>query len=400
MRALLGALSLPLVLTLAAPALPAQATRDDARLGPPPLPSYSTGTAVKDPDPRAKAVSLNVRRQVRGLTNPWDVEPIGGGRLLITERDSAHLLVWAGGTKRRVAFPSSRIWVSGETGLMSLAIDPRFGKTGRFYTCSGWNKRGGGHDVRVNAWRLNDAATRARHVETLLGGFPTSSGRHGGCRLLIAKNGALVVGTGDAAQGTNPRNLKSLGGKTLRMDRMTGAPWPGNRFAGAANRHKRYVHTYGHRNVQGLAQRKDGSLWSVEHGPGIEDEVNRLKNGGDYGWHPVPGYNESVPMTDRSLPGRQYAARWSSGPTPATSGATWVYGERWGRLSGTLAVACLQGSRVIFMKFDSAGKLKWAKAPTRLRQFGRLRSVTNAPNGDLLVTTSNGSDDAVLRVSP
>ena len=40
--------------------------------------------------PRAKALpALQVRRQVRGLENPWDVKPIGGGRLLITERDSA-----------------------------------------------------------------------------------------------------------------------------------------------------------------------------------------------------------------------------------------------------------------------------------------------------------------------
>ena len=33
-------------------------------------------------------------------------------------------------------------------------------------------------------------------------------------------------------------------------------------------------------------------------------------------------------------------------------------------------------------------------------RFADLRSVTNAPNGDLLVTTPNGSDDRVLRVHP
>lgn len=284
---------------------------------------------------------------------------------------------------------------------MSLEVDPRFAKNGRFYTCSGWKKPGGGHDVRVTSWRLNDAATKASRIKTLLGGFPTSSGRHGGCRLLIAENGALIVGTGDAAQGTNPRDLTSLGGKTLRMDRKSGAPWPGNRFADAENRNKRYVLTFGHRNVQGLAQRKDGSLWSAEHGPDRDDEINKLKNGRDYGWHPVPGYNESVPMTDQSLPGRQIAARWRSGtPTRATSGAAWVQGKEWGTFNGTLAVAALKSSRLIFMKFDKAGRFMWAKAPTSVRQFGRLRSVSNAPNGDLLVTTSNGSDDAVLRVSP
>ena len=43
--------------------------------------------------------------------------------------------------------------------------------------------------------------------------------------------------------------------------------------------------------------------------------------GRDYGWNPVPGYNEQVPMTDQSLPGKQIRARWRSGnPTLATSG--------------------------------------------------------------------------------
>ena len=51
------------------------------------------------------------------------------------------------------------------------------------------------------------------------------------------------------------------------LDRVTGAPWPTNPFINAANTQQRYVHTYGHRTVQGLAQRADGTLWSAEHGP-------------------------------------------------------------------------------------------------------------------------------------
>src|SRR5207237_525325 len=119
---------------------------------------------------------------------------------------------------------------------------------------------------------------------------------------------------------SNPRNLTSLGGKTLRLNRFTGRPWPTNPFRHARNAHKRYLQSYGHRNVQGLAERADGSLWSIEQGTDRDDEVNLLVDGGDYGYNPVPGYNESVPMTDPRLPGRQVAARWHSGyPTLATS---------------------------------------------------------------------------------
>ena len=292
--------------------------------------------------------------------------------------------------------------MSGETGLLGLAVDPEFGSNHRIYTCQGWLRPGGGHDVRVIAWHLDLAERRAIRITTLVGGFPTSSGRHGGCRLLIARNGALVVGTGDAAQGTNPENLHSLGGKTLRLDRLTGRPWPGNRFSHAADRTKRYLHTWGHRNVQGLAQRADGTLWSVEHGPDRDDEVNLLRNGHDYGWNPVPGYNESVPMTDHALPGPQTSARWSSGfPTLATSGASWVPAKGWGRYGGTLAVAILKSERVLFLRFDARGHFRSSVAPPVLRTFGRLRTVTTLPGGDLLVTTDNGGGaDRILRVRP
>ena len=97
------------------------------------------------------------------------------------------------------------------------------------------------------------------------------------------------MGTGDAATGTNPQDLTSLGGKTLRLDRTTGEPWPTNPYISSSNANSRYVLTYGHRNVQGLAQRADGTLWSAEHGPDRDDEINRISYNHNYGWDPTPG---------------------------------------------------------------------------------------------------------------
>jgi glucose/arabinose dehydrogenase len=412
MRSLVPALTLLLVAT-AAPACASDASGPGATPSPSPdssaaEPSGSASPgASASPRPSASAEAaalprLRVRRLVTGLDNPWDVKRLPGGTLLVSERDRARLSAYAGGERRTVRFPSGKVWVSGETGLMSLEVDPDFGDNRTFYTCSGWEKQAGGQDVRVVAWRLTEGARRAKQLRTVVAGFPTTSGRHGGCRLLMARNGAMFVGTGDAAVGTNPRDLTSLGGKTLRLDPATGDPWPGNPFENADNRRKRLVFSYGHRNVQGLAQRRDGTVWSVEHGSFRDDEVNRLRPGGDYGWHPVPGYNEEVPMTDQSLPGTQVAARWSSGtPTIATSGAAWVRGKKWGRLDGTLAVAALKASRVVFMKFDDRGRLQWTRSPKPLRQLGRLRSVTMTPDRAMLLTTDNdGGDDLVLRVSP
>ena len=351
---------------------------------------------------RAAYPALQVTRLVTGLDHPWDVRPLPGGQLLFTERDRATLSVWRDGRTRRLDFPSSEVWVSGETGLMGLEVDPDFATNHRVYTCQGGTRRGGGHDVRVVAWRLDDALTRATKVRTLVGGFPATSGRHGGCRLLIDRRGSLVVGTGDAATGTNPRDLRSLGGKTLRLDRFTGRPWPSNPFVDARNRTKRYVHTYGHRNVQGLAERRDGTLWSIEQGTDRDDEVNRLVRGGDYGYNPVPGYNESVPMTDQRLPGRQRGAVWRSGyPTLATSGGDFVEGPGLGAYSGTLAVAALKASRVVFLTLTRKGALRRVHVPDELRQYGRIRTVVDGPGSSFYVTTDNGGgSDAILLVTP
>ena len=84
------------------------------------------------------------RTVVAGLDIPWDVQRLPGGRLLITERDRARLSRDARRRRSTVGFPSGRVWVSGETGLMSLAVDPRFADNRRFYTCSGWVKPAAG----------------------------------------------------------------------------------------------------------------------------------------------------------------------------------------------------------------------------------------------------------------
>lgn len=364
-------------------------------------PADATPTTSVKPDPRPRELpSLRVTTVVGGLVNPWDVQSIGKGRLLFSQREARTItLVDADRDTHNVAFDNSNMWSSGETGLMGLEVDPGFAENRRIYTCSGWTKPNGSHDIRVLSWKLNADLTRMRRTDVLVSGLPTTSGRHGGCRLLIGASGALIVGTGDAAQTGNPQNRNSLGGKTLRLNRTTGAPWSKNKWADEKGK-QRYVFTYGHRNVQGLAQRSDGTLWSVEHGTYRDDEINRLGNGRNFGWQPGPGYDESRPMTDFSLPGKQYGARWRSGnPTIATSGATFVSGKEWGVLRGTLAVGCLAGERLMFVRFDANGKLKWTKAPAALKEFGRLRSVTRVGNA-LLVTTSNGSNDRILRITP
>lgn len=364
-------------------------------------PSGGTTPGFRTSDSRAPA--LRVTAIESHLSVPWDLTFLPDGSMLFTQRDLERItLRGPHGHKQVVADTPPNVWHSGETGMMSMLASRRFGRTRSFFTCYG-STASGTNDVRVSIWRLAKDNTSAHRTRTIVQGLPSTSGRHGGCRLRWGSEGALYIGTGDAATGTNPQDLTSGGGKVLRVVPRSGAGWPTNPFSHAANAMKRRIFTYGHRNVQGLALRSDGRMWSVEQGTDRDDEVNRLRGGGNYGWNPVPGYDESTPMTDYSLPGRQIGAKWHSGyPTIATSGGTWLTGKRWGSWQGCLAVATLKDSSLRILKFARDGTfLRGWISPELDGTYGRLRSPVMGPHHVLYITTSNDDgNDKILRVLP
>lgn len=332
------------------------------------------------------------RRTIGGFATPWDIDSLPDGTLLVTERPGALSSIAPGGTVRRaVTADLSDLFASGETGLMGLAIDPGFAANRRFYTCQGYQDptNPAARDIRVVVWTLSADAAVATRVGPLVAGLPLSSGRHGGYQLEFADDGSLFIGTGDAAIGTNPQNLASLGGKVLRVDPVTGAGWPSNPFAPSPNLDTRRIFTYGHRNVQGLSERPGTSqMWSVEHGPLRDDEINRLRPGGNAGWNPVPDYNESVPMTDTALPNAMPAA-WSTGsPTLAISGAEWLDNVGWGPLNRGLAVSALKGQGLWVYLFNVEGLSLGRSAP--LATGSRFRGLHQTADGSLWVTAENG----------
>jgi aldose sugar dehydrogenase len=345
------------------------------------------------PEPAAPApdgtTALAVEVVAGGLDNPWDVVQAPDGTLLVDERGGGFTAVLPDGTVREVRADLDDLFVDGETGLMGLALDPGFADDRRLYSCQG--DRDG--SIQVLAWTVAaDWSSLTRVDDPLIGGLPlnTSSGRHGGCRLEFAPDGALLVGTGDSANGTVSQDPESLGGKVLRADPVTGDV---------------EVWTLGHRNVQGLAVRPGGTqVFSVEHGPDRDDEVNLLRDGGNYGWDPDGGgsYDESVPMTDPQIPGAVPAV-WSSGtPTLATSGATFLEGAEWGDYEGVLVIGLLKAQGVLALRLDAAGELlEEFLVPELDGTHGRIRSLRPGTDGALYVTTDNGGDeDRLLRVTP
>ncbi len=325
-----------------------------------------------------------------GLNIPWDIDSLPSGELLVTERRGGLIVIDADGTQRRLTADLSDLFSNGETGMMGLAIDANFAENRRVYTCQGHSSP---REIQIIAWTLDEALTTAtRANDPLIGGLPIVTGRHGGCQLEIDGAGNLFVGTGDAAVGTTPQDLTSLGGKVLRVDALTGAPVAGNPFIDSANANTQLLYTYGHRNVQGLALRPGTTeMWSVEHGPARDDEVNRLLAGANAGWNPVPGYNEQVSMTNLGLANAD-PAEWSTGsPTLALAGGAWLDDSDWGSFDGGLAVTALKNQTLRFLFFNDDG-LYLGQRVVLDGEFGRLRAVHQAPDGSIYVSTSTGSD--------
>ncbi|KAA0232452.1 MAG: hypothetical protein JJLCMIEE_01366 [Acidimicrobiales bacterium] len=348
------------------------------------------------PDP-----GLTITQLVTNLNIPWDLTFTDDGSMLFTQRGGVLAVRRPNGSVNQVSADMSDLFASGETGLMGIVVDPSFASNRRFYTCQGHT----GPKVQVIAWTLSaDYQSAQRVVDPLVDNLPSSGGRHGGCRLRFDCTGSLLVTTGDAAIGTNPQNLGSLGGKVLRVNPVSGQGVAGNPFAGSANANTRRILTYGHRNPQGIDVRPGScQVWAVEHGSYRDDEINLLRPGRNYGWDPVPGYNEAVPMTDLSKFPTAVPAAWSSGSsTIATSGAMFLRGAQWEGWEGALAVATLKNSTLRIFRFNNGGGILEVDTPAGLNgTYGRLRSPVPGPDGCLYITTGNGGgSDSILRVCP
>ena len=151
------------------------------------------------------------------------------------------------------------------------------------------------------------------------------------------------------------------------MYKRQGAPAPGNPFPGSR------VWSLGHRNVQGMAWDKSGTMYASEFGQNTWDELNRIEPGRNYGWPVVEGIAHRSGFVD---PLEQWPTADAS-PSGITVGA-----------DGAIYMAALRGESLWRIPLDSTGK---PGTPERLLQgrYGRLRTVVSAPDGRLWLITSN-----------
>ncbi|MEO5708680.1 MAG: PQQ-dependent sugar dehydrogenase [Nocardioidaceae bacterium] len=373
MKALLAPVLL--VATLALTAGCTSQEGDPTGLGTPPdSPQPTTQTGRSSAPSTAAGRPRVVGTAATGLAAPWGVTFLPDGSALVGERDTTRVVAIADGKVRPVGRVGG-VKPQGEAGLLGLAVSPSYADDGLVYAYLST-----ADDNRVVTMTYD--GQRLGAPKPILTGIPNGF-IHDGGRLQFGPDGNLFVSTGETGQEQLAQDRDSLAGKILRIT-PEGKPAPGNPVKGSP------VWTMGHRNVQGLAFDGDGQLWATEFGKNTWDELNRIDKSRNYGW----------PLEEGKGGDKAYRNPFVQWRTSEASPSGLAY------LGGSLWAGALRGGRLWQVPVTGEGTGKpqdWF-----VGDYGRLRTVVAAPDGNLWVTTSNRDgrgdpgpkDDRILVVDP
>jgi glucose/arabinose dehydrogenase len=297
------------------------------------------------------------------LAVPTGLAVLPGGTAIVGERATGRLLqVFPDRSPARLLMTVPGLDATGDGGLLALALSPTFAQDGLIYA-------------------YISTATDNRVVRFPIGGTPNPvvtgipHGAHGnGGALLFVPDGTLYVGTGDAGNPPLAQDPASLAGKVLHVD-VFGHPVGDGPIV-----------SRGHSDVTALCLGSDDKVYLTDRIPGGPDRLDRLVQGGNYGWP-------------------------AGSPTSIQAITTFPEGQ--GGLGGcavggkTVFLGALEGQRVDVVPLDATGSV--GKITDVLAgKYGRLRTVVLDPSGGLWITTSNRDgvgtpakdDDKVLRIVP
>jgi glucose/arabinose dehydrogenase len=311
--------------------------------------------------------------------------PDGGA--LVTERPGRVRLLEPGGHLRATPVATVAVSRRGEGGLLGLAVDPEFGSNAFVYL---YFTTAGGMRLERWSWTGSQLVREATIVDAIKAGTVHDSGRIG-----FGPDGRLYIATGDAGRKQLAQSQSSLNGKFLAL-----TP---DQYRGAGPVRPAIVAS-GLRNPQGFDwQPGSDALIANDHGPsgfdGPEgyDEVDRIVQGGDYGWPSVRGATTGK--------GRFIAPLLVYLKPIAPSGGAFVKraGSSW---TGDYVIAALRGEELRLLHWRNGRVV--GEEPLLHRVFGRLRTVREGPDGCLYLLTSNrdgrgvrhAGDDKILCVIP
>jgi aldose sugar dehydrogenase len=323
------------------------------------------------------AYALSEKVVVTGMDRPWAIVASPDGNLWVTEKFVGDILIYSPQFVRLgklSGFPDFEGYVEG--GLMDLAFHPKFNENHWVYVAY-TVPTSVGHKVRISRFTYENG--KMQQFKPLIHGPDSDSGHHFGSRLLFDDDGYLLASFGERIDKDKAQDLKEMNGKIIRITDDGKNP-ESNPFGSA-------VHSYGHRNPQGLAIHPvSRKLYDSDHGPsnfdapGGGDEINQVEMGKNYGWPKIHHREKASGMVSPLL---EYT------PSIAPSGISFYTGSAMPKWKNDLFVACLAGRQLLRVRISEAGKVTETEALLQ-GKYGRLRDVETSPDGSLLVLAEDG----------
>ena len=244
------------------------------------------------------------------LTTPWDIQFGPDGYLWITEREEGVILRvhTESGVRDELIKISGMSSTASQDGLLGMALDDGFGVERPFLYCSYTYLVSGERRQRLvrYTYSINDEDGSLSDPVTLIENLPSSNDHNSG-RMVFGPDGKLYYTIGDQGGNQNrnycnpilsqvlptqeevdAKDWTNYPGKILRLNKDGSIPDDNPLIEGVQS----HIYSYGHRNPQGIVFSSSGFLYSDEHGPNTDDEVNKIDAGQNYGWPNVVGFQD------------------------------------------------------------------------------------------------------------
>lgn len=324
---------------------------------------------------------------VSNLSYPWEIAWGPDNHIWMTERGGKISRVNPATGVVTPLLTISEVKTNGEGGLLGLVLHPNFNSTPQIFVAYDY-MNGSNYMEKVVRYTYN--GTTLTDPQLIIDNIKAAV-NHNGCRLLITADQKLFISTGDALDQTTPLNTGAINGKILRLN-LDGSIPSDNPIANSP------VWSYGHRNPQGLVF-ANNRLYSSEHGPDSDDEINIIEKGRNYGWPTVKGYcdagTEQTYCTANNV--REPLKIWT--PTIAPSGIDYYDNDLIPQWKHSLLLATLKGSRLVQLRLNEARTGIDSVGEFYVNKYGRMRDVCISPEGKVYVCTSNGSNDKIIEIS-
>ncbi len=359
--------------------------------------SATTVLAASAQTIKTQKVEVKVETIATGLEHPWAVAALPDGAYLVTERPGRMRVVRDG----KVSVPLSgvpEVYARGQGGLLDVALDPKFPSNRTLYFTASVAGDGGSGTAVFRA-RLSPDETRLTDVKRIFLMNKLSRGNiQYGSRIAIARDGSLFVSLGDRGQQDRAQDFHDDAGSIIHIE--TDGSIPADNPFKDGKRALPEIWSKGHRNPQGITfDSETNRLYTAEHGARGGDEINTPEAGKNYGW-PVISYGVNYNGTKIGIGTAKAGMEqprfyWDPSIAP---GAIVVYrGKMFPEWNGEFLVTALKFELLSRLSVDGRGKITEQERMFD-GEFGRLRDITVAPDGALLITTDE-DNGALLRVS-